>query len=115
MNTNFLNSVTNFIKKRTFEFLGLILISSSIVLAISFVTYSPEDPSFIYGDSSIEIIDSISIKNNLDLFLGSVNINLIISKEKNIDEIINSIKNNKIKYTVLNNNELSIFNKYFGI
>ena len=26
-------------------------------------------------DSSIEIIDSISIKNNLDLFLGSVNIN----------------------------------------
>ena len=55
MNTNFLNSVTNFIKKRTFEFLGLILISSSIVLAISFVTYSPEDPSFIYGDSSIEI------------------------------------------------------------
>jgi DNA segregation ATPase FtsK/SpoIIIE, S-DNA-T family len=55
MNTNFLNSVTNFIKKRTFELLGLILISSSIVLAISFVTYSPEDPSFIYGDSSIEI------------------------------------------------------------
>ena len=64
-------------------------------------------------DSIIEIIDSISIKNNLDLFLGSTNINLIISKEKNIDEIINSIKNNKIKYTVLNNNELSIFNKYF--
>ena len=55
MNTNFLNSLTNFLKKRTFELLGLILISSSIALAISFLTYAPEDPSLIYGDSSIEI------------------------------------------------------------
>ena len=55
MNTNFLNSVTNFIKKRTFEFIGLILISTSIALAIAFTTYSPEDPSFIYGDRDFEI------------------------------------------------------------
>ncbi len=55
MNTNFLNSVTNFLKKRTFELLGLILILTSIALAISFATYNPDDPSFIYGDSNIEI------------------------------------------------------------
>jgi S-DNA-T family DNA segregation ATPase FtsK/SpoIIIE len=55
MNTNFLNSVTNFLKKRTFELLGLILILTGVALAVSFVTYSPEDPSFIYGESSIEI------------------------------------------------------------
>jgi len=55
MNTNFLNSVTNFVKKRTFELLGLILILTGIALAISFATYAPEDPSFIYGDSNIEI------------------------------------------------------------
>ena len=55
MNTNFLNSVTNFIKKRTFELLGIILILASLALAVSFATYTPEDPSFIYGDSSIEI------------------------------------------------------------
>jgi len=55
MNTNFLNSVTNFLKKRTFEFIGLILISTSIGLAIAFTTYSPEDPSFIYGDREFEI------------------------------------------------------------
>ena len=55
MNTNFLNSVTNFLKKRTFELLGLILILSSVALAISFLTYSPEDPSFIYGNSNAEI------------------------------------------------------------
>jgi DNA segregation ATPase FtsK/SpoIIIE, S-DNA-T family len=55
MNTNFLNSVTNFLKKRTFEFIGLILISTSIGLVIAFSTYSPEDPSFVYGDKSYEI------------------------------------------------------------
>jgi len=55
MNTNFLNSVTNFIKKRTFELLGLVLILSSIALVISLATYAPEDPSLIYGDSNIEI------------------------------------------------------------
>ena len=55
MNTNFLNSVTNFLKKRTFELLGLILILTSVALTISFITYAPEDPSFIYGNSSVEI------------------------------------------------------------
>jgi S-DNA-T family DNA segregation ATPase FtsK/SpoIIIE len=55
MNTNFLDSVTNFLKKRTFEFVGLILISTSIGLAIAFTTYSPEDPSFVYGDREFEI------------------------------------------------------------
>ncbi|MEC7137234.1 MAG: DNA translocase FtsK 4TM domain-containing protein, partial [Pseudomonadota bacterium] len=55
MNTNFLDSVTNFLKKRTFELLGLILILSSVALAIAFTTYSPEDPSLIYGDRDFEI------------------------------------------------------------
>jgi len=55
MNTNFLDSVTNFLKKRTFELLGIILILVGVALAISFATYAPEDPSFIYGDSNIEI------------------------------------------------------------
>ncbi len=55
MNTNFLNSLTNFLKKRTFEFLGLLLISLGIALTISFATYSPSDPSFVYGESSTNI------------------------------------------------------------
>ncbi len=55
MNTNFLDSVTNFLKKRTFELLGLILVLTSVALAIAFTTYSPEDPSFIYGDKNFEI------------------------------------------------------------
>ena len=55
MNTNFLDSLTNFLKKRTFELLGLILVLSSVALAIAFTTYSPEDPSFVYGDKNFEI------------------------------------------------------------
>ena len=55
MNTNFLNSLTNFLKKRTLEFVGLLLISLSIALTISFATYSPSDPSLIYGESSSNI------------------------------------------------------------
>ena len=55
MNSNFLNSLTNFIKKRTFELLGLTLIFLSFALAISFFTYSPADPSFIYGDNEVKI------------------------------------------------------------
>ncbi len=55
MNTNFLNSLTNFLKKRTFEFVGLLLISLGIALSISFATYSPSDPSLIYGKAGSSI------------------------------------------------------------
>ncbi len=55
MNTNFLNSLTNFLKKRTFEFVGLLLIFIGIALTISFATYSPSDPSLIYGESNSKI------------------------------------------------------------
>jgi S-DNA-T family DNA segregation ATPase FtsK/SpoIIIE len=97
MNTNFLYSVTNFLKKRTFEFLGLILISTSIGLAIAFTTYSPEDPSFVYGDREFEIKNFFGIYGSsiadfllqsfgLASFLILANflfwgINLIIQKE----------------------------------
>ena len=53
MNTNFLNSLTNFLKKRTFEFAGLALISIGIILSISFATYNPNDPSLVYSENTI--------------------------------------------------------------
>ena len=61
MNTNFFNSVTNFLKKRTFELLGLILILTSVALTIAFTSYSPNDPSFIYGDRNFEIQNLLGI------------------------------------------------------
>ena len=61
MNTNFLNSLTNFLKKRTFEFVGLLLISLGIALTISFATYSPSDPSMVYGESSSNVKNLLGI------------------------------------------------------
>ena len=66
MNTNYLNSLTNFLKKRTFEFVGLLLISLSIGLIISFITYSPSDPSFVYGK------ENITIKNFFGIYGSNV-------------------------------------------
>ena len=97
MNTDFLNSVTNFVRKRTFELIGLLLIFTSIALAVSFFTYTPDDPSFIYGDSDIEVKNFLGIYGSsaadfllqsfgLASFLLLANflfwgINLIIKKE----------------------------------
>ena len=76
MNTNFLNSLTNFLKKRTFEFAGLVLISTGIALTISFITYSPADPSFIYGENTTSIQNFFGIYGSRisDLLLQSFGI-----------------------------------------
>tara|TARA_B100001996_G_scaffold264708_1_gene206538 strand:+ start:231 stop:2318 length:2088 start_codon:yes stop_codon:yes gene_type:complete len=51
MKSNIYSNLANFIKKRTFELLGLSLILASAAIIISFITYSPNDPSFIYGEN----------------------------------------------------------------
>ena len=61
MNTNFLNSVTNFLKKRTLEIIGLSLILSCSALIVSFATYSPSDPSFVYGEFDKKINNLLGI------------------------------------------------------
>ena len=60
MNSNIYNNLGNFLKKRAFELLGLLLICAGIGLSISFITYSPNDPSFIYS----------SEKNIIENFFG---------------------------------------------
>ena len=99
MNTNFLNSVTNFLKKRTFELIGLLLVFLVIALAISFFTYSPNDPSFVFGEDKTAIQNYFGIYGSIisDFLLQSFGlvsflllitifswgINLIIKKEIN--------------------------------
>ena len=76
MNANFLNSVTNFLKKRTFELLGLLLIFAGIALSISFITYSPSDPSFVYGENNTIIKNFFGIYGSIvsDFLLQSFGI-----------------------------------------
>jgi len=76
MNANFLNSVTNFLKKRTFELLGLLLIFIGIALSVSFITYSPNDPSFVYGENNTNIKNFFGIYGSIisDFLLQSFGI-----------------------------------------
>ena len=65
MSINILNNLADFLKKRTFELVGLSLIFLSVVLTISFITYSPNDPSFIYGDENTLIKNFFGIYGSL--------------------------------------------------
>ena len=45
------NSILNFIKKRLIEILGLIISTLGILLLLSLISYSPEDPNFIFPEN----------------------------------------------------------------
>jgi len=50
-----------FLKKRTIELMGISLISIALALSLSFFSYSPSDPTFIFGDKSAEINNLLGI------------------------------------------------------
>ena len=60
----FINKIGSFCFKRLAELIGLILITISITLFISLLSYSPEDPNFIFPENLI-------VKNLISLFLYS--------------------------------------------
>ena len=68
-----LDKTTSFLVKRLSELIGIILLGFSVLLLISLISYSPEDPNFIFPDNT-------NIKNILgfqgsfisDLFFQSV-------------------------------------------
>ena len=57
---NYINKIGDFIIKRLAELIGIFLIVTSILLFISLISYSPEDPNFIFPENQ-------NIKN----FLGN--------------------------------------------
>ena len=65
MNTNIYNTVANFVKNRTLELTGIVLIVGTVTLLISFITYSPSDPSFVYGDQKDQIKNFFGIYGSL--------------------------------------------------
>ena len=58
-------NITNFLKNRTIELIGLTLISVALLLVISFLSYSPSDPSFIYGTENVPINNLLGIYGGL--------------------------------------------------
>ena len=57
---------TKFVKNRAIELMGLSLIFAALLFATSFFTYSPEDPTFLYG------ADSTNINNLLGVYGGII-------------------------------------------
>ena len=65
METQILSKINNFVKKRLIESSGLLLVLFSFFLIASIITYSPEDPNFIYTPENTQI-------KNIGGFYGSV-------------------------------------------
>jgi S-DNA-T family DNA segregation ATPase FtsK/SpoIIIE len=58
-------NITDFLKKRSIELVGLTLISTALLLAISFFSYSPNDPTIIYGDINVTINNLLGVYGGL--------------------------------------------------
>ena len=59
----FIDKTTSFLFKRLSELIGIILICLSVLLFASLISYSPEDPNFIFPKDA-------EIKNLLDKFFA---------------------------------------------
>ncbi len=91
--TNF----TNFLKNRAIEIVGLSLVFLALLLTVSFYSYSPNDPTLIYGKGAIDVNNLLGVYGGMvaDFLLQSLGltsylilititswgINLIINKE----------------------------------
>ena len=58
-------NIRDFLKVRTIELIGLFLIFLSILLAISFFSYSPSDPSAVIGTEVVDINNWLGIYGSL--------------------------------------------------
>ena len=67
------NNSLNFIIKRFIELFGLVVLIISIFLLISLISYSPEDPNFIFPENK-EIQNILGFKGSFtsDLFFQSL-------------------------------------------
>ena len=60
---NFVDKTTNFLFKRLSELVGIILLGSAVLLLASLVSYSPEDPNFIFSEK-VEIKNLLGAKGS---------------------------------------------------
>ncbi len=72
---NYINKIGDFIIKRLAELIGIFLVTTSILLFVSLISYSPEDPNFIFPESQ-EIKNFLGLKGSFiaDIFFQSIGI-----------------------------------------
>ena len=72
---NYINKISDFIIKRLAELVGIFLVVISILLFISLISYSPEDPNFIFPGNQ-EIKNLLGFRGSFiaDIFFQSIGI-----------------------------------------
>jgi len=72
---NYINKIGDFFIKRLAELFGILLIITSILLFISLISYSPEDPNFIFQENR-EIKNFLGFRGSFiaDIFFQSIGI-----------------------------------------
>ncbi len=72
---NYINKIGDFIIKRLAELIGIFLIVTSILLFISLISYSPEDPNFLFPEDQ-EIKNFLGFRGSFvaDIFFQSIGI-----------------------------------------
>ena len=70
---NYISKIANFILKRLAELIGLFLITISILLLLSLISYSPEDPNFIFPENK-DIKNLLGLRGSYisDIFFQSI-------------------------------------------
>jgi len=74
MHSNTLNTLIKFVNNRVIELLGIILVVCSIYLLLAIITYSPNDPTFIYSPENKIINNLFGLKGSIvsDFLLQSI-------------------------------------------
>ncbi len=72
---NYINKIGDFIIKRLAELLGIFLVVISVLLFISLISYSPEDPNFIFPENQ-DIKNLLGFRGSFvaDIFFQSIGI-----------------------------------------
>ena len=70
---NFFGKIVDFTLKRLAELVGLLLVIISILLFLSLISYSPEDPNFIFPENT-KINNILGSKGSFasDIFYQSI-------------------------------------------
>ncbi len=72
---NYINKISDFIIRRLAELFGIFLVGISILLFISLISYSPEDPNFIFPENQ-DIKNLLGFRGSFiaDIFFQSIGI-----------------------------------------
>jgi len=103
MNTNLYSNITIFLKKRVIELTGILLMLLAILLLISFLSYSPDDPSLlVYGTENLKTNNYLGIYGSLasDFLLQSFGISSFLILITIFSWGISLISNKKINDTI---------------